>query len=64
MLFYHIGFGLFHRTSQVVNIVIGIVIYVAQLLLANFWYRYFNYGLMEWLLRGGTYGSFQKLRKA
>ena len=64
MLFYHIGFGLFHRTSQVVNIVIGLFIYVGQLLLANLWYRHFNYGLMEWLLRGGTYGSFQKLRKA
>lgn len=64
LLFYHIGFGLFMKTSQMMNIAMGVGIYAVQLVLAQVWFKYFNYGPMEWLLRGGTFLSFQPLLKA
>jgi uncharacterized protein len=64
LLFYHIGFGLFMKTSQMMNIAMGVGIYVVQLVFAQVWFKYFNYGPMEWLLRGGTFLSFQPLLKA
>lgn len=63
MLFYHVGFGLFRKTSQNMNIVIGLGIFAIQLLLSALWFRYFNFGIVEWLLRGGTFLKFQRLRK-
>ncbi len=63
LLFYNIGFGLFGKTSPTINVVIGMSFFVAQLLLTNIWFRYFNYGIVEWLLRGATFWEFQKLKK-
>ncbi|NCX96539.1 MAG: DUF418 domain-containing protein [Chitinophagia bacterium] len=63
LLFYPIGFGLFHKTTQVQNIAIGVVIYAIQLVLASVWFNYFNYGILEWVLRSGTYLKLQPLVK-
>ena len=63
LLFYHIGFGLFGKTSPNFNVIIGVVFFMFQMLLANIWLRYYRYGIVEWLLRCATLGKYQKLMK-
>ncbi len=63
LLFYHPGFGLFGKTSHMLNIAIGFVVFLLQVFFARIWFRYFNYGIVEWLLRAGTHGHFGKLRR-
>jgi len=35
-----------------------------QIMFLKVWLKYFNYGLLEWMWRGLTYGKFQSLRKS
>jgi uncharacterized protein len=63
LLFYHIGFGLFAQTSMGANFLLAIGIYVAQLFIAKAWFKYFNFGIVEWLLRAGTLWQFKDLVK-
>ncbi|MCX2740109.1 DUF418 domain-containing protein [Pontibacter anaerobius] len=43
--------------------VLGIIIYVAQIILSKFWLTYFLYGPLEWLWRSATYMKRQPFRK-
>ena len=63
LLFCYEGFGLFGRTSHIVNVGIGFAFFGFQMVLTNWWFRHFNYGPIEWLLRGATYGELQPLKK-
>ncbi len=63
LLFYHFGAGIFGRTTPGQNLLIATGIFVFQLFFSRFWFRYFNYGLVEWLLRAGTLWHFKDLRK-
>ncbi len=64
LLFFHPGFGLFGQTSHLFNVGLGLVIFMCQVWIAKTWLRYFNYGLLEWILRATTFGEFHQLRRS
>lgn len=43
--------------------VLGIIIYIAQIILSKYWLTYFLYGPLEWLWRSATYMKRQPFRK-
>ena len=56
-IFYGVGIGLGGRIGPVLFYPIVIGIYILQVLYSNWWFRYFNYGPMEWIWRQLTYGK-------
>lgn len=63
LFFYHIGFGLFEKTSPAHNILIAIMVFILQLLFCKWWLQRFNYGPIEWLWRSLTFGKWFPLKK-
>ena len=61
LLFYSYGFKLFDRVSPTVGLLLTMVIYAAQVILSNLWFRRFCYGPAEWLWRCLTYGKWIKI---
>lgn len=53
-------FGTWHATEL---FLLGIVIYVAQIVFSAVWLRFFKYGPLEWLWRSATYLKWQPFRK-
>ena len=56
-IFYGYGFGYFGSVSRTSQILIVFAIYAAQLVIAPFWLRHFQFGPLEWLWRSVTYGK-------
>jgi len=54
-IFYGYGFGFFGELGVAVGLVIAGVIYLLQLLLANWYVQRFSIGPVEWLLRKFIY---------
>ena len=63
LLFYHIGFGLFEKTSPAWNMLIAAIVFFIQLLFCRVWLKQFNYGPVEWLWRSLTFGKWYPLKK-
>ena len=63
-IFFGYGFGQFGRMGAAMAFVIGVAVYVAQLLLSKWWLREHCYGPLEWLWRTLMYGVAQPMRKA
>jgi len=63
LLFYHVGFGLFMKTTPGWNWIIAIGIYLLQVIFSRWWFRYFRYGPVEWLWRSGTMMRWQPFLK-
>lgn len=63
LLFYHFGFGLFLKTAPWVNVLLIFPVYLLQVLLAKWWFTYFNYGPVEWLWRSLTFLRWYPLKK-
>ncbi len=59
LLFYGIGFGLAGECSPVWCYVIGIGIFLIQIVCSRLWLSRFKYGPAEWLWRSGTYFKWQ-----
>jgi uncharacterized protein len=55
-IFYGYGFGLFGRIGSAAAAGIGLLLYIAQVLLSRFWLERFPFGPFEWLWRSVTYG--------
>lgn len=62
-LFYGIGFGLYGRVGLTTSLLIGLIIFAAQLPLSAWWLGRFNYGPVEWVWRQATYGRRFPLRR-
>jgi|SRR5215203_2275181 len=62
-LYYGVGFGFGGNIGPIVFIPIGLVVYSLQIAYSNWWFRYFNYGPMEWIWRQLTYGQRLPFRK-
>ncbi|HMJ45964.1 MAG TPA: DUF418 domain-containing protein [Ferruginibacter sp.] len=44
--------------------IFALIVFVVQIILSTIWFRFFNYGPLEWLWRSATYGKWQPfLRK-
>ena len=63
LLFFHIGLGLFIKTSPALNVLICCAIFGLQIIFCKFWLQRFNYGPVEWLWRSATYLKWQPLVK-
>ena len=64
LIYYGIGMGMGGNIGPTVFIPLGLVVYVLQLVYSNWWFRYCNYGPLEWIWRQLTYGKRLPLRKA
>ena len=63
MLFYSVGFGLAGDISPAWCYVIGIGIFIFQIIFSKWWLSKFIYGPMEWLWRSATYLKWQAIKK-
>ncbi|HMK26600.1 MAG TPA: DUF418 domain-containing protein [Chitinophagaceae bacterium] len=55
IIFYGVGFGLGGDIGPSLFIPIAIGIYILQIIYSNWWFKYFNYGPVEWIWRQLTY---------
>ena len=62
-LYYGVGFSLGGNIGPAVFIPIGLGVYILQIIYSNIWFKYFNYGPMEWIWRMLTYGKQLKILK-
>jgi uncharacterized protein len=62
-LFYGIGLALGGNIGPSIFFPVAFLIFGVQVLYSNWWFRYFNYGPMEWIWRQLTYGKRLPLRK-
>jgi uncharacterized protein len=60
---YPYGFGLNGLLFSYHLVLLAFAIFFLQVLLSVFWFKYFNYGPMEWLWRSLTYMKFQDIKK-
>lgn len=63
-IFYGVGFGVGGNIGPTVFIPIACCIYLCQVIYSNWWFRYFNYGPVEWIWRQLTYGKRLPFRKS
>jgi uncharacterized protein len=56
-LFYGFGFGLYQGFGQWPALLLGLVLWVVQMILAHAWLSRYQYGPLEWLWRSATYLS-------
>ena len=54
-LYYGVGFGFGGNIGPAVFIPIGLGVYALQIIYSNLWFKYFNYGPIEWIWRMLTY---------
>ena len=62
-IYYGAGFGFGGYIGPALFIPIGLGVYAIQILYSNLWFKYFNYGPMEWIWRMLTYGKILKMTK-
>lgn len=55
-VFFGFGAGQFGKMGAAHALVLGLAVYVAQVILSVIWLRYFQYGPLEWLWRALMYG--------
>lgn len=63
LMFYGFGFGLFGTLGSAVAAMFGLAVFIAQLIVSDWWLERFRFGPAEWLWRSLTYGQWQPLRK-
>jgi uncharacterized protein len=54
-IFYGFGLGAWEYLGQVNSFLLGITLWITQIILAFCWFKHFRYGPFEWLWRAGTY---------
>lgn len=57
LLFYALGLGLGQKFGISYFFLLAIAIYIIQIIYSNIWFRYFQYGPLEWIWRQLTYGK-------
>ncbi|MBD3160475.1 MAG: DUF418 domain-containing protein [Candidatus Eisenbacteria bacterium] len=62
-LFYGYGFGFYGRLDRPAQMLVVVILWLAQLLWSPAWMRRFHYGPMEWLWRTMTYGTRPPMRR-
>jgi uncharacterized protein len=62
-IFYGIGFGFGGNIGPVIFFPVVLGIYALQVIYSNWWFKYFNYGPVEWIWRQLTYGKRLHLKK-
>jgi uncharacterized protein len=62
-IFFGYGLGQFGRMGAATAFVIGVVVYLAQMVLSTWWLHHYRFGPLEWLWRTLMYGVAQPMRK-
>lgn len=62
-IFMNYGLGWFAQVGPLKLMLIGIAIYIAQIVFSHWWLSRFRFGPMEWLWRSATYGKWQPINK-
>jgi len=57
------GLGYMEKVGPVYYTIFGLIIFTGQVILSNYWLKYFNYGPVEWIWRSATYKKWQPFRK-
>jgi uncharacterized protein len=57
------GLGYMGQLGPVYYTLLGISVFIIQIILSTLWLKYFNYGPVEWLWRSATYKKWQPMRK-
>jgi uncharacterized protein len=57
------GLGYFGEVGPVYCTILGVLVFICQIILSTIWLTFFNYGPLEWLWRSATYKKWQPLRK-
>ena len=63
-IFFGFGLGQFGRMGAAAAFALGVTVYVAQLVLSQWWLRRYRFGPIEWLWRTLMYGAFQPMSAA
>lgn len=63
IIFYGFGFKLTGKFGFTYVMIIGLGVFITQILFSKIWLSYFKYGPMEWLWRKLTYGITLKMKK-
>ncbi|MDH7795146.1 MULTISPECIES: DUF418 domain-containing protein [unclassified Beijerinckia] len=63
LIFYGYGLKLIGQLSPFIVFVIGLEIFIVQLLLSRWWLARYAYGPVEWLLRAATLAAWPRWRK-
>lgn len=61
LIFFSYGLGLLGELGAGLRVLIAIGLFIVQILFAKMWFRYFEYGPVEWLWRSLTYLKVQPL---
>lgn len=61
-IFYNYGLGLYGKVGPAWGLVLTLVIYIIQIFISKYWFKYFRFGPMEWVWRSLTYGRRFKMR--
>jgi uncharacterized protein len=64
IIYYGVGFGFGGNIGPAIFIPVGLCVYALQIIFSNWWFKYFNYGPLEWIWRMLTYGKPLKLVKS
>lgn len=57
-IFYGCGLNAWTYLGQMNSFLIGVVLWMLQIVFAIWWFKHFRYGPLEWLWRSATYTSF------
>ncbi|MFD1067852.1 DUF418 domain-containing protein [Oceanobacillus locisalsi] len=58
-----INLGIWEEPSYAFALVIGVIVFAAQMLFSHLWLKVFSYGPFEWLWRIGTYGEMVSIKR-
>jgi uncharacterized protein len=58
-VFYGYGLGRFGAMSSTQAAILGIAVYLCQVVASHYWLRRFRFGPVEWLWRSATYAAWQ-----
>lgn len=63
VVFLGAGLGYIGQVGTVYGTLFAFLVFIVQIIISNFWLRYFNYGPVEYLWRSATYKKWQVMRK-
>ena len=61
-IFFSVGLGILGEIGAAVSLVIGILVFVLQILFSNYWLKRYQYGPVEWVWRSLTYLKIQPIK--
>jgi uncharacterized protein len=58
ILFYGFGVGLYYYLGAIWSLFAGLIFFILQLVISNYWMKHYYYGPLEWLWRALTFMNF------